>query len=252
MEEAQQASQFDGGSASREAFLLKKIEELQKANKLTNNLLWGLCNELRTPITTVMGFSQLLLKGIDGPLNETQKSEITAIHESGIRLLNIINDLLDVLQIENGTTELNSSQVDLKLIIKTVMEEAAKRNLIQIEENISENLPDVWADARRLKQIAFQIIQAMTNYDEDGKITVSIDWDSERIIIKVFGSKFFIPDYSLVQLTNASESLLAFFFDPFLSLHLSQRLIKMHGGEMWAENINGGAIISFSLPVYKE
>jgi len=83
------------------------IKELQELDQLKSQFLANMSHELRTPLNSIIGFSRVILKGIDGPVTEMQNQDLTAIYNSGQHLLGLINDILDLARIEAGKMELN-------------------------------------------------------------------------------------------------------------------------------------------------
>src|SRR3972149_5283068 len=89
------------------------LEEMREADRLKTQFLANMSHELRTPLNSIIGFSRGILKGIDGPINETQAQDLTAIYNSGQHLLGLINDILDLSRIEAGKMELAFTEVGL-------------------------------------------------------------------------------------------------------------------------------------------
>ena len=86
---------------------LETAEKLRELDKLKSQFLANMSHELRTPLNSIIGFSRVIMKGIDGPVSELQAQDLTAIHNSGQHLLKLINDVLDISKIEAGKMELS-------------------------------------------------------------------------------------------------------------------------------------------------
>ena len=100
----------------------KAVEEIREADRLKSQFLANMSHELRTPLNSIIGFSRVILKGIDGPVTELQQQDLSAIYNSGQHLLGLINDVLDLSKIEAGKMELAfEDNVNLADIIKGVM-----------------------------------------------------------------------------------------------------------------------------------
>jgi signal transduction histidine kinase len=88
-------------------------EQLRELDKMKTQFLANMSHELRTPLNSIIGFSRLILKGIDGPITEMQEEDLTSIHNSGQHLLNLINDVLDLAKMDAGKMALVFDEVDL-------------------------------------------------------------------------------------------------------------------------------------------
>jgi len=95
-----------------------------KSNRLKTQFLANMSHELRTPLNSIIGFSRVLLRGIDGPLTDMQQTDLTSIYNSGQHLLGLINNILDSSKIEAGKMELAIEPVNLIDIATTVMSTA--------------------------------------------------------------------------------------------------------------------------------
>ena len=90
-------------------------------DQLKSQFLANMSHELRTPLNSIIGFSRVILKGIDGPVTEMQQQDLTAIYNSGQHLLGLINDILDLARIEAGKMELNFEEVHLSEMVTSVL-----------------------------------------------------------------------------------------------------------------------------------
>jgi signal transduction histidine kinase len=114
-----------GGSCHRQCPLLRTltttIKDLREVDQLKSQFLANMSHELRTPLNSIIGFSRVILKGIDGPVSEMQQQDLTAIYNSGQHLLGLINDVLDLARIEAGKMELNFEEVHLSDMTTSVL-----------------------------------------------------------------------------------------------------------------------------------
>jgi signal transduction histidine kinase len=88
---------------------------MKEVDRVKSQFLANMSHELRTPLNSIIGFSRVIIKGIDGPINDTQKQDLTAIYNSGQHLLSLINDMLDLSKIEAGKMELAFSDVNVAI-----------------------------------------------------------------------------------------------------------------------------------------
>ena len=99
-------------------------ERLREVDELKNQFMANMSHELRTPLNSIIGFSRVMLKGIDGSLTEMQETDLQAIYDSGRHLLDLINDILDISKINAGKMEIAFEPVDLGSMIESVMSTA--------------------------------------------------------------------------------------------------------------------------------
>jgi GAF domain-containing protein/anti-sigma regulatory factor (Ser/Thr protein kinase) len=160
------------------------LEEIQTANerlreidKLKTNFLAAMSHELRTPLNSIIGFSRVILKGIDGPVTETQKQDLQTIHDSGKHLLGLVNDILDQAKIESNKMELARAYFDLRPVINGVMASAVgltKEKPIQLLKEVQDDLPNAFGDEFRTRQILLNLVSNAAKFTEEGSITTSV------------------------------------------------------------------------------
>ncbi len=256
------ASQAAIAIANMRAFEEQKetTERLREVDKLKTQFLANMSHELRTPLNSIIGFSRVILKGIDGPLTELQKTDLAAIYNSGQHLLGLINDILDLSKIEAGKMELNFEEVDLKPIIKGVMSSAVglvKDKPIELEQHVSEDLPIIWADSTRLRQVLLNLISNSAKFTEEGKITLSTDYDNEWVTISVADTGIGIPQEKMgsifEEFTQVDGSTTRRVGGTGLGLPISYRFVELHGGDITVESREGrGSVFTVTLPIHPQ
>jgi PAS domain S-box-containing protein len=237
------------------------LDEMREADRLKSQFLANMSHELRTPLNSIIGFSHVILKGIDGPINETQEQDLTAIYNAGQHLLGLINDILDVSRIEAGKMELAFTDVDVAEIIRGVMSTAVglvKNKPIELIIDIPEELPIIRADNIRVRQILLNLISNAVKFTAQGQIGVSarlIERDFDReIVVAVFDTglgispkdqeKLFEP-FSQVDASTTRKTT-----GTGLGLSICRHLVELHGGRIWVESVLGeGSTFVFTLPL---
>lgn len=236
-------------------------DQLRELDQLKSQFLANMSHELRTPLNSIIGFSRVILKGIDGPVTDLQKQDLTAIYNAGQHLLGLINDILDLSRIEAGKMDLNFEPVDLGELIKSVMSTAiglVKHKPIQLKREVPDNLPPVPADPMRVRQILLNLLSNAAKFTEEGSITVSAETqmtdEEPEVIVRVIDTgpgispedqkKLFQPfsqvDASPTRKTGGSG----------LGLSISRRLVDMHNGRIGVESEVGvGSTFYFVLPL---
>jgi signal transduction histidine kinase/DNA-binding response OmpR family regulator len=237
------------------------LEEMREADTLKNQFLANISHELRTPLNSIIGFSRVILNGIDGPITETQEQDLNAICDAGYHLLGLINDILDLSKIEAGRMELSLSEIDLVEIIRGVMSTAVgliKDEPIKLIADLPDDLPMLNADNIRIRQVLLNLISNGIKFTEEGQIVVSarvVEWDGqEEMLVAVLDTgpgirpedqeMLFEPfsqvDISTTRITGGTG----------LGLYISRLLVELHGGRIWVESeIGQGSTFAFTLPL---
>ncbi|MEZ0395186.1 MAG: GAF domain-containing protein [Anaerolineales bacterium] len=238
------------------------IREMRELDRLKTQFLANMSHELRTPLNSIIGFSRVILKGIDGPVTELQEQDLNAIYNSGQHLLRLINDILDLSKIEAGKMELAFDDVNIADTINSVLPTVSgliKDKPVVLQKEIAEDLPPVRADAVRIRQVLINLLSNAAKFTEKGSITLSAQVETNEmgqpeIMVKVIDtgpgispedqSKLFQPfsqvDASPTRKTGGTG----------LGLSISRRLVELHGGRIGVHSELGkGSVFYFTLPL---
>jgi signal transduction histidine kinase len=156
----QLAAQNEALVAQQEA-LIEKTREAEEANQLKSEFLARMSHELRTPLNAVIGFSELTLDEVPGPLNEEQRQCLEDILTAGRHLLKLVNEVLDISKIESGKTELRLTYLALSDVIKWLRKTMApilRPRKQSLEVVMEEGLPSVYADESKLRQVLLNLM----------------------------------------------------------------------------------------------
>ena len=175
--------------AARERLKRQNLE-LRAANRAKSEFLTNMSHELRTPLNAIIGFSEVLRDGLFGPLGSARYEDYAQdIHASGIHLLNIINDILDLAKIEAGKMELYDADIvvtDLIEAVLPIVRERAVAGGLTLTAALPDDLPLLRADPRAVKQILINLLSNAIKFTEDGgMVAVSAALDRGMIAISV-------------------------------------------------------------------
>ncbi len=232
-------------------------EKLKEVDRLKSEFLANMSHELRTPLNSIIGFSRVILKGIDGPITDLQKTDLEAIYQSGRHLLELINDILDQSKIEAGKMEYTFEPTDLMEIIRGVMSTSialVKDKPIELQQQLSETLPTIIADSRRIRQVLLNLVGNAAKFTEQGFISLSAWADEEWVTIAVQDSGVGIPkdryDAVFTPFEQVDSSSSRRFGGTGLGLPVSKRFVEAHGGSIWFESEMGvGSTFYVKLPI---
>lgn len=237
------------------------LEEMQEADQLKSQFLANMSHELRTPLNSIIGFSKVILKGIDGPVTDNQREDLTAIYNAGQHLLGLISDMLDISRIEAGKLDLSFGPVDLDEIIAGVMTTATglvKDKPIELVSDVPPHLPEVHGDKMRIRQVLLNLVSNAAKFTEEGQIAVSavtMELEGEpHVMIAIADTgigiapedqdKLFVP-FSQVDPSPTRKS-----GGSGLGLSIARHLVELHSGRIWLESEPGwGSTFAFTLPV---
>ncbi len=231
-------------------------EELRRLEQLRRRFLANMSRELRTPLNNIIGFSRVILKGIDGPITDLQREDLKVIHSSGRQLLALINDILDIAQIEAGLMELSFRQVDLDDLIQSILPTAnallSGKN-IELTVEMNEGLPTIVADAYRVRQVLLKLLSNAAKFTDEGEVSIRAWPDGDFVMISVSDTGMGISpedrdkifdQFGALEITNGGTIQGA-----GLGLVLSKEFIGMHGGQIQIESVEGaGSTFTVVLP----
>ncbi|OGI02219.1 MAG: hypothetical protein A2Y25_04720 [Candidatus Melainabacteria bacterium GWF2_37_15] len=235
----------------------KKILE---ADRIKNEFLANMSHELRTPLNAIIGFSEALDMNIFGQLNEKQAEYVQDIHASGIHLLGMINDLLDLSKIESGKMELNIEIFDVKNAIDEaigLIKPLAEKKDIHLKFECLYKKIKLNADRRKFLQILYNLLSNAIKFTkENGNIDLNLFVKNDIIEISIKDDGIGIaPEYhekifEKFQQVQNSYSIKS--GSTGLGLTITKEFIEMHGGKITVESEEGkGANFIFTLPLTK-
>jgi PAS domain S-box-containing protein len=160
-----------------ERTLLETNLELEHASKMKSEFLATMSHELRTPLNAIIGFSEALKDGLVGEMSESQLEYIGDIFTSGQHLLSLINDILDLSKVEAGMMALELESVDIDSLLSSsllIVREKAAEQSINLELQAGEDLGLAQLDARKTKQIVYNMLSNAVKFGGDGgRVTLS-------------------------------------------------------------------------------
>jgi two-component system cell cycle sensor histidine kinase PleC len=212
----------------------------EAANVAKSRFLAQMSHELRTPLNAILGFSEVMKSEIFGPHAVPAYKEYSAdIHNSGVHLLNLINEILDLSRIEAGRYELNEEAVSLVHVVADchhLLKLRASSRGITIHEVFEHGMPRIWADERAIRQIVLNLLSNSIKFTpQGGEIWLKAGWTAsggQYLSVKDTGSG--IPEEEipvvLASFGQGSNSIKSAEQGAGLGLPIAKNLIDMHGG----------------------
>ncbi|KPF58388.1 PAS domain-containing sensor histidine kinase [Rhizobium sp. AAP116] len=243
-------------SDANEKYIAEK-QNAEAANKAKSEFLANMSHELRTPLNAILGFSEILLARMFGPVGSPKYEEYAKdIHESGKHLLNVINDILDMSKIEAGQMKIRCETIDLCPLIEESMRLTAipaEEKNITVEQRIEASLSLV-ADRRAIKQILLNILSNAVKFtDEGGKIALRARKVQGAVIVSIADTGIGIPKSALSKIGNPFEQVQSQYAKSKggsgLGLAISRSLVALHGGSLKIRSREGqGTVVSMRIP----
>lgn len=237
--------------------LRRAKETAEAASRAKTEFLATVSHELRTPLNAIIGFSELMIRGVLGPIGNPQYSEyLEDIHQSGTHLLSIINDILDFSKAEASKLELHESEVDVHQVVialTRLLGPRARDAGLALHDRIPPELPHLWCDERKLKQMLLNLLTNAVKFTpRGGTIEVDARCGETGLTISIRDTGIGIAKGDLVRVlqpfVQADNELSRRHEGTGLGLTLVNSMIAMHGGEFHLESevgIGTAAILHF-------
>ncbi|MBV71293.1 MAG: hypothetical protein CMH52_08080 [Myxococcales bacterium] len=257
---------------TRNAALAANLNRLRELDDLKSQFLATVSHELKTPLTSVMGYSDMLLDGYGGDLNTEQSEYVQIIRERGQTLLEMIDNLLKISVIQRGGASIDLEQCTLETIVEdalaTIRPTAINRD-IQLDQSIEPGLPDVQIDAQKIRQVVLNLIgNAVKFTPPGGQVTVSLartrlpggdQQESHRsanhgIKVSIQDTGKGIERQHLVRIFDAfyqvDNSVTREYGGAGLGLSIAKNFVEAHGGRIEVfSRVGQGSTFSFAIPL---
>lgn len=241
--------------------LVSANSRLSELDRMKDTFLSMITHELRTPMTVMIGVAETLDAGVYGPLNEAQSDGVSRIIESGDRLRQLVNDLLDLSKLESGMMRLQPEQLDPRTMVEAVLDQLqplAEKAEITLENNVGFDLPEIQCDGLRIEQVLTNLISNAIKFTpRSGIVRASATVEGDFLMFSVIDNGYGIPPDSITHI-----------FDKFIQLHpnkedrtkgtglglaIVKHLVEMHKGIVGVESQpKQGSHFYFGLPLGKD
>jgi signal transduction histidine kinase len=238
--------------------LRRAKEEAELASRSKTEFLANMSHELRTPLNAIIGFSDILMGQIFGPLGDQRYDDYARdIRDSGLHLLNLINDVLDVAKVEFGKLELTEEAVDIAAVVEScmrLMRERAETAGIKLVRTLPEGLPYLQGDGRRLKQILLNLLSNAVKFTPTGgRVAIRAEYgkDGFRLIVEDTGIGIAAEDLekALRPFGQIDSRLARKYQGTGLGLPLARSMAELHGGRLELDSApNRGTTATLWLP----
>ncbi len=154
----------------------------------TAHVIASIAHDLRSPLNSVIGFSRLMLKGIDGPLTDMQTADLEAINANGSAMLDMIEDVIDLARAEAGWFKASPAELYLQPLVEKVVaieSPVAKEKGVVLVQQVPDSLPPVLGDATLLQKVLIKLLAAAMHFANAGSVTLSADAKGDKVVMSL-------------------------------------------------------------------
>lgn len=232
--------------------------QLKKLDKIKSDFLNITSHELRTPMSAIKGYVQMVIKQKLGQITEEQQHALTVVLRNTDRLDNLIRDILDISRLESGTMKFVPEKTDAGKMVKEAietMQPTAELKNINISTEVENDIPEMMVDHERIKQVIINIVNNAIKFSPKGTIiNVRTKKDNDQVL-------FEIQDFGRGIPKDKQEKIFEIFYQvdsgmdrkfggAGLGLAISRGIILSHGGNIWVESEpDKGSTFRFTLPI---
>ncbi len=250
--------------AIQNALLFAEVKEknaaLERANTLKSQFLANVTHELRSPLHSIIGYGSMIVDGfVDGELTKQQEEDISFIVRRAEDLSHLVDEMLDLSKIEADKIEVKTEPIELETSLKDIINQLklmANEKKLYLTLEMEEDIPLVYADSYRLRQVITNLASNALKFTEQGGVTIRCTGTSDGATVRIA-----VQDTGI----GISPAALSFIFEAFrqadgsttrrfggtgLGLTIVKKLVELQGGEVAVESTVGqGSIFSLTLPV---
>ncbi|TDB38260.1 MAG: PAS domain S-box protein [Actinobacteria bacterium] len=234
-------------SESKEAASLRvAAEAAEAASHAKSSFLANMSHELRTPLNSILGFGNIMLSRLAGPINDEQERQLGMIVRSGNHLLALVNDVLDLEKIEAGAMPIEADEFDVAELVRSaaeIMTPMAKSQGLALDVRVPDGGLMVSTDEDRVQQVLLNLFSNAVKFTEAGGVTISLDSVDNQARVTVEDTGIGIPKGRLEEVFDEFKSMGRPGDNPLggtgLGLPISRRLARLLGGDVTLSSTKG-------------
>jgi len=237
--------------------IAEKGRQLQEASEHKSQFLASMSHELRTPLNAILGFNEMILDEIYGPVTPDVRSPLEEMQASGKHLLRLINNVLDLAKIEAGRMELSLqaySVHDTVESVRSTLRSIAAEKGLELLTVVPADIPLAYGDPGRMSQCLLNLAGNALKFTKAGKVEIGAKQEGNQLVYRVSDTGIGIPadkigslftEFKQTDATIASE-----YGGTGLGLSITKKFVQMHGGRIWIESELGkGSAFIFEVPL---
>jgi signal transduction histidine kinase len=252
----QHTAELENLVAERTRALQEANRQLEAASRHKSEFLANMSHELRTPMNAIIGFTRLVMRRSKDILESRQYENLKKILVSAEHLLSLINDVLDLAKVEAGRTEVYPVEFVLGPMLAECLhtvEPVLKSEQVRLVQEAEANLPTLYTDRDRVKQILMNLLSNAVKFTHTGTITLTARSYKDKIIMSVADTGIGIPDEALVHIfeefRQVDSSTTREYGGTGLGLAISRQFARLMGGDITVQSTVGiGSTFTLTLP----
>ena len=233
-------------------------QKLQELDQIKSKFFANISHELRTPITLILAPTEMMLSRNLGKLTKDQEKYLTIMQTNSLRLLKLINNLLDLAKVDAGKMELYYNRADFVKYVNGVVfsvSPMAEKKSLALQFSGDEGIPEFFFDADKIEKVILNLVFNALKFTERGEINVSCSRQEDDVLVKVSDTGIGIPKEHMPKLfsrfSQADSSASRKYEGTGIGLALAKELVELHHGKIWAESEQGrGTAFFFTIPIY--
>lgn len=236
--------------------LRRAKDAAETANVAKSQFLNNMGHELRTPLNAVIGYMELIRDNIYGEIPEKIRDVLQRVEENGRRLLNLINEVLDIAKMEEGRLTLSLGDYSMGEVAQTAVtgfESAAAEKRLALKLTVAPDLPRGYGDQRRLTQVAANLVSNAIKFTEIGEVQVDVQASNGTFLVSVTDTgagiaaadqKEIFEAFGQIDTSKTRKG------GAGLGLAMAKRIVELHSGRIWVEsNLGKGSTFRFTVPI---
>ncbi|MCR4323336.1 MAG: ATP-binding protein [Candidatus Azambacteria bacterium] len=245
-----------GGNIVGVVFVFSDVTKEKEIDRMKTEFISITSHQLRTPLSSMKWFLEMLLNNDAGEMPEKQRGIVTDVYNSNERIITLVNDLLDVSRIEAGKMQNEPTPTNLIEFLKSMLPEAElqfKKRKQLFEFHRPDTLPRVMIDPKLAWQVIQNLLSNASKYTpEGGKISLELSLQSDAILLTVADNGYGIPEFQqhriFEKFFRADNT--AKMEGTGLGMHIARQITEAIGGKIWFESSEGkGTTFYLSLPL---
>lgn len=216
--------------------------------------IYHLSHDLRGPLNSILGFTELLLEGVEGPLNEIQTEDIAAMRQSAQNLLQLISAVVDLSKLAANRLNLSFGPVDFGQVVQEALS-VDTSSPVEVSATLPDSLPPIEGDQGRVEQMVLALLNFARKLKQEGKLQVSLEQTQTDATLQINAPDVLMPPEQeselfelVVHTDDAGRSELGV---GGLNLPLAHQLAQAHQGNMWVESKAAGTTFFLRLPLHE-
>jgi signal transduction histidine kinase len=238
--------------------VFEDITKEKEVDKMKSEFISLASHQLRTPLSAIRWFGEMLVNGDSGELNDEQKEFMNNINQSTMHMIDLVGALLNVSRIDSGRMIIDPVPTNIRTLLDGVLDEVRHRideSGQHVTKRISKNLPDISIDQKLIRQVFINLLANASKYTPyGGNIVITVSKKADNIIIRIADTGYGIPHAQQSSVFNKffrGENIIKIGTDGNgLGLYLAKSIVESSGGKIWFESEEGkGTTFWVSLPL---